>query len=132
MTKISKKDQVKLQEVILEKTMASINGSKEETKKTSKTAKAKAEPKVKASKKAEPNAEPKKKETTKSTRSGDSKYIYPADCTDALSKKKFRANARTTLATYEKKLSALKEGSKEYKALLKEFKEYKSTILANQ
>lgn len=118
MKKISKKDQAKLQKVILEKTMASLNGSKEETKETSKTAKAK--------------AEPKKKETAKSTRSGDSKYIYPADCTDALSKKKFRANARATIATYEKKLSALKEGSKEYKALLKEFKKYKSTIFANQ
>ena len=124
MKKISKENQAKLQKVILEKTMASINGSNEETKKTSKTAK--------VSKKAEPKAEPKKKETAKSTRSSDSKYIYPADCTDALSKKKFRANARATIASYEKKLASMKEGSKEYKATAKEFKEYKATILSNQ
>lgn len=130
--KNTKENQAKLQEVILEKTMASINGAKE-TKKTPKAAaKAKVEPKAKASKKVEPKAEPKKKAVSKSTGIKDSKYIYPADCTDALSKKKFRANARATIASYEKKLASLKEGSKEYKATAKEFKEYKATILANQ
>lgn len=127
----NKETQAKLQKVILEKTMASISGA-EETKKTTKTAKTKAEPKAKVSKKVETKAEPKKKVTNQSTGTKDSKYIYPSDCNDALSKKKFRANARATVASYEKKLAASKEGSKEYKAILKEFNEYKSKIFANQ
>ena len=131
--KNKKENQARLQEVILEKTMASITGAKE-TKKTPKAtaaAKAKAKPNAKASKKEEAKVEP-KKTASKSATVNDSKYIYPADCTDALSKKKFRANARATMASYEKRLSTLKEGSKEYKAIAKEFKEYKATILANQ
>lgn len=122
----------KLQEVITAKTMGSITGVSAEAPKTSK----KAEPKKnnkpapaargKETKKVETKTPQKEK---KAATPREVKYIYPADCTGSLDKKKFRAEFRAHVHSLEAKLEKAKEGTKEYKAISKELKEYRAQYL---
>lgn len=118
----------KLQEVILAKTMNSIAGV-EETPKTSK----KAEPKsIKDSKKeskakaAKAEKAPKEKKESKPR---EVKYIYPDTCKGSLDKKKFRAEFRAKVHKFESDLAKAKEGTKEYKKIAKELKDYQAQYL---
>lgn len=122
----------KLQEVITAKTMGSIAGVPTEAPKTSK----KAEPKKnnksapatkgKETNKVETKAPQKEK---KATAPREVKYIYPENCTGSLDKKKFRAEFRAHVHSLEAKLEKAKEGTKEYKTISKELKEYKAQYL---
>lgn len=120
----------KLQKLIMEKTMASITEapastpSKKETKKTTKAAPAK-DTKKEATKK-EAKA-PKEKKASTVVR--EVKYVYPADCTDSLSRKKFRQQARASLKQFNTKLEKLDPKSKEYKKVAQELKDYQSRFL---
>lgn len=124
----------KLQEVVLAKTMESLsgNGTKKETPKAK--AKPEAEPKkVKASKetkKETPKKETPKKVTKKTETTREVKYIYPDNCNDSLSRKKFRAEVRAKVKQFNKSLEkAGGKESKEGKKVYKEFKEYTSQYL---
>ena len=111
----------KLQKLIMEKTMASISEapaatpSKKEAKKTPKAAPAK---EAKA---------PKEKKASTVTR--EVKYVYPANCTDSLSRKKFRQQARASLKQFNTKLEKLDPKSKEYKQVAQELKDFQSKFL---
>lgn len=120
----------KLQKLIMEKTMASISEapaatpSKKETKKTTKAAPAK------DAKKEAPKKEAKApKEKKASTVVREVKYVYPADCTDSLSRKKFRQQARASLKQFNTKLEKLDPKSKEYKQVAQELKDFQSQFL---
>jgi hypothetical protein len=56
------------------------------------------------------------------------KYIYPADCTDPLSRKAFRQKVRAKLSKFDRDLE--KVTGKKRSTLSKEFKSYKATVLA--
>lgn len=120
----------KLQKVIMEKTMASISEasaatpSKKETKKTPKSTP------VKEAKKETPKKEaqaPKEKKASTVTR--EVKYVYPEDCNDSLSRKKFRQQARASLKQFNTKLEKLDPKSKEYKQVAQELKDFQSQFL---
>ena len=120
----------KLQKLIMEKTMASISEasaatpSKKETKKTPKAAPAK------EAKKETPKKEAKApKEKKASTVTREVKYVYPANCTDSLSRKKFRQQARASLKQFNTKLEKLDPKSKEYKQVAQELKDFQSQFL---
>ena len=120
----------KLQKLIMEKTMASISEapaatpSKKETKKTPKSAPAK------EAKKETPKKEAKApKEKKSSTVTREVKYIYPENCTDSLSRKKFRQQARASLKQFNTKLEKLDPKSKEYKQVAQELKDFQSQFL---
>lgn len=120
----------KLQKLIMEKTMASISEapaatpSKKEAKKTPKAAPAK------EAKKETPKKEAKApKEKKASTVTREVKYVYPADCTDSLSRKKFRQQARASLKQFNTKLEKLDPKSKEYKQVAQELKDFQSKFL---
>ena len=120
----------KLQKLIMEKTMASISeapaatSSKKETKKTPKSAPAK------EAKKETPKKEAKApKEKKASTVTREVKYVYPANCTDSLSRKKFRQQARASLKQFNTKLEKLDPKSKEYKQVAQELKDFQSQFL---
>lgn len=120
----------KLQKLIMEKTMASISEapaatpSKKEAKKTPKAAPAK------EAKKETPKKEAKApKEKKASTVTREVKYVYPADCTDSLSRKKFRQQARASLKQFNTKLEKLDPKSKEYKQVAQELKDFQSQFL---
>ena len=120
----------KLQKLIMEKTMASISEasaatpSKKETKKTPKSAPAK------EAKKETPKKEAKApKEKKASTVTREVKYIYPENCTDSLSRKKFRQQARASLKQFNTKLEKLDPKSKEYKQVAQELKDFQSQFL---
>lgn len=119
----------KLQEVILAKTMNSISGveapktsSKKAEPKSNKPAPKKetAAPKAKAEKAQKPKKESKPREV---------KYIYPENCTGSLEKKKFRAEFRAKVHKLESDLSKAKEGTKEYKNISRELKDYRAQYL---
>ena len=120
----------KLQKIIMEKTMASISEasaatpSKKETKKTPKSTPAK------EAKKETPKKEAKApKEKKASTVTREVKYVYPADCNDSLSRKKFRQQARASLKQFNTKLEKLDPKSKEYKQVAQELKDFQSQFL---
>lgn len=120
----------KLQKLIMEKTMASISEapaatpSKKEAKKTPKVAPAK------EAKKETPKKEAKApKEKKASTVTREVKYVYPANCTDSLSRKKFRQQARASLKQFNTKLEKLDPKSKEYKQVAQELKDFQSQFL---
>ena len=121
----------KLQKIIMEKTMASISEasaatpSKKETKKTPKAAPAKEAKKETTKKEAQASKE--KKASTTVTR--EVKYVYPADCNDSLSRKKFRQQARAYLKQFNTKLEKLDPKSKEYKQVAQELKDFQSQFL---
>lgn len=134
----------KLQEVIMAKTLGSLNN--EETKKNNSKKAVKAETKKTTSEDAiivKPLKEKKSKKTTaptpvketkkekaakKEAKVRELKYTYPADCTDALAKKKFRAGCRAKVKSFTKKLESLKEGTKEYKAVMADFKKFRTEM----
>ena len=122
----------KLQKLIMEKTMASISEassaipSKKETKKTPKSAPVKEAKKETTKKEAQASKE-KKASTTAVTR--EVKYVYPADCNDSLSRKKFRQQARASLKQFNTKLEKLDPKSKEYKQVAQELKDFQSQFL---
>ena len=122
----------KLQKRIMEKTMASISEasaatpSKKETKKTPKSAPVKEAKKETTKKEAQASKE-KKASTTAVTR--EVKYVYPADCNDSLSRKKFRQQARASLKQFNTKLEKLDPKSKEYKQVAQELKDFQSQFL---
>ena len=129
MGKTTKTTAEKLQEVIMAKTMNSIAGVPE-TKSTKKEKNEKKETKKAATKaiKAEtPKKE--KKEAKKASTPREVKYIYPEDCNSSLEKKKFRAEFRAKVKKFEYDLSKAKEGTKEYKKISQEYKEYKAQYL---
>lgn len=108
----------KLQEVIMAKTLKSLNEAPAK------------ETKAKAAKPVQKNEPAKKAKTeTKKGSTRESKYIYPENCTSTLDRKKFRAEFRNKVKGYEAKLQKAKEGSKEHKTILKEYKEYKAKYL---
>lgn len=60
----------------------------------------------------------------------DVKYIYPADCTDSISKKKWRQEQRSEYRKLEREVYKFKDqNTKEAKAALKKFEDFKKTIL---
>lgn len=119
----------KLQEVILAKTMGSLNGTATTATASAKKATTKKETKKVTAPKEEPKVEKKAKEPKKVKAEREVKYLYPADCKDSLSRKKFRAKIRAEVHQFETKLEKAGEGTKEYKATLKAFKEYKAQYL---
>lgn len=108
MGKTTKTTAEKLQEVIMAKTMNSIAGV----------------PETKSTKK-------EKKETKKASTPREVKYIYPEGCNSSLEKKKFRADFRAKVKKFESDLSKAKEGTKEYKKISQEYKEYKAQYLVD-
>lgn len=137
--KASKKEAAseKLQKVIVNKTVESLTSEKtakvkKDKVKTKDSAK-KADEKVKKVKKVEKTDKAEKTEKVKKEKKEvaprEVKYNYPKDCTDALSKKKFRTQMRAKIASYEKALEKLDPKSKEGKAKAKEYKEFKEQYL---
>ena len=60
----------------------------------------------------------------------DVKYLYPADCTDTLAKKKWRQEQRQEYRKLEREVFKFKDqNSKEAKAAIKKFEDFKKTIL---
>lgn len=129
-------DAQKLQEVILSKTLSSIQGPspesttpKSQKTKVDKTTSKKEVKKVEVSSK----AHQKKSTSNSSIREDKVKYVYPPECSDSLSRKKFRANFRTEKKQMENKLSQMektgKKASSEYKKLSKEYQEYLAKFL---
>lgn len=58
------------------------------------------------------------------------KYIYPEHVKDSLARKSWRQEVRTKLHKLELKVSRIKDtNSKEYKEALKEYNDYKNTVL---
>lgn len=58
------------------------------------------------------------------------KYIYPADCEDTLSRKKFRQQVRNKIHQLELAMLRIKDQeSKEFKKAKKEYLEYKSQFV---
>lgn len=58
------------------------------------------------------------------------KYIYPADCEDTLSRKKFRQQVRNKIHQLELAMLRIKnQDSKEYKKAKKEYLEYKNQFV---
>lgn len=58
------------------------------------------------------------------------KYIYPDDVKDTLSRKTWRQKTRNELHRLELAVSRIKDtNSKEYKKALKEFEDFKATVL---
>ena len=98
--------------------------SKKETKKTPKAAPAKEAKKETTKKEAQA---PKEKKASTVTR--EVKYVYPANCTDSLSRKKFRQQARASLKQFNTKLEKLDPKSKEYKQVAQELKDFQSQFL---
>ena len=105
----------KLQKIIMEKTMASISEASAAT------------PSKKETTKKEAQASKEKKASTTVTR--EVKYVYPADCNDSLSRKKFRQQARASLKQFNTKLEKLDPKSKEYKQVAQELKDFQSQFL---
>lgn len=119
----------KLQEVILAKTMASLNGKANNNTKAAKASTKETAKAVnkKAAKSEKPNTKATKEPKAKVER--EVKYIYPEGCNNSLDRKKFRAQCRAAIHQFETKLEKAKEGTKEYKAIMKEFKEYQAQYL---
>ena len=60
----------------------------------------------------------------------DVKYLYPADCTDTLAKKKWRQEKRQEYRKLEREVFKFKDqNSKEAKAAIKKFEDFKKEIL---
>ena len=58
------------------------------------------------------------------------KYIYPADCEDTLSRKKFRQQVRNKIHQLELAMLRIEnQDSKEYKKAKKEYLEYKNQFV---
>lgn len=58
------------------------------------------------------------------------KYIYPADCEDTLSRKKFRQQVRNKIHQLELAMLRIEnQGSKEFKKAQKEYLEYKNQFV---
>lgn len=58
------------------------------------------------------------------------KYIYPADCEDTLSRKKFRQQVRNKIHQLELAMLRIEnQNSKEYKKAKKEYREYKNQFV---
>lgn len=112
----------KLQEVIMAKTMESLSSKPEATKKVKESKpKAQKTPTAKATKKAKKESLNNLMEEVISNR--EVKYLYPADCLDTLSRKKWRQGVRNELRKLELALSRIEDkASKEYKAKEKEYK----------
>lgn len=72
--------------------------------------------------------EPKVVKVKKETVARTSKYHYPDDIDDGMKRKRFRSTVRGAIRKFEKDLEALKEGTKEHKALAKEFEDYKTEV----
>ena len=117
----------KLQEVIMAKTMNSIAGVPTETKKASKKTETKKATKEEKAPKVEKAKKEKKEKKESAPR--EVKYNYPAECTGSLEKKKFRAEFRAKVHRFESELEKLGEGTKEYKKVAKELKEYRAQYL---
>lgn len=128
MGKTTKTPAEKLQEVIMAKTMNSIAGVPE-TKSTKKEKKETKKAAPKAIKAETPKKE--KKEAKKASTPREVKYIYPEGCNSSLEKKKFRADFRAKVKKFESDLSKAKEGTKEYKKISQEYKEYKAQYLVD-
>ena len=61
------------------------------------------------------------------------KYVYPADCQDTLSRKKFRQEVRNKVHQLELKMLRIKDKtSKEFKEAEKAYKAYKSQYVKDQ
>jgi len=57
------------------------------------------------------------------------KYIYPADCNDMMTRKRFRAEVRTAISKYEKLLSKEEKNSTKWKKLNTELLTYKKRVM---
>ena len=57
------------------------------------------------------------------------KYIYPNDCTDMMTRKRFRAEVRTAIEKYEKLLSKEEKNSTKWKKLNTEFLTYRKRVM---
>ena len=58
------------------------------------------------------------------------KYIYPENCIDTLSRKKWRQSVRNKLRTLERDYLRIKDTkSKEYKAAMEAYKKYQESVL---
>ena len=119
----------KLQEVILAKTMNSIAGVPTETPKSSKKAESKKSKEAPQKEAKATKAEKKAPKEKKESKPREVKYLYPEGCNGSLEKKKFRAEFRAKVHKLESDLAKAKEGTKEYKKIAKELKEYKAQYL---
>lgn len=124
----------KLQELITSKTMESL--AKAETKKTP----AKSTAKKSTAKKTTENPVAKAIKTAKSQAANnlveevisnrEVKYLYPADCKDTLSRKKWRQAVRTELRKLETAMLRIEnKNSKDFKAAEKKFNEAKNKYM---
>lgn len=110
----------KLQEVILKKTLESIQKPQ--------SPKAKGLPKIKRPKESPVKPTNKKLQEEVST-VREVKYLYPEDCYSSIDRKKFRCTVRQTLHKLELKIGRLDPSSKECKALQKEYNDYRKKYI---
>lgn len=132
MAKTTKTTNDKLSKLIMEKTLNSLSSNQAEEPKKAKKSTPKEEPKK--AKSSEPKVvETKtvtKTTTTKKTVEREVKYIYPEDCSDSLSRKKFRQMARTKIHSFESELEKISDKKSDaYKKVLKEFESFKKQFL---
>jgi hypothetical protein len=117
----------KLQEVILNKTLESIQAKpKAEAKKSD--PKTKGLPKIKRPKES-PVKKVNKKLIEEVSTVREVKYLYPEDCITSMDRKKFRCTVRATLHKLELKMGRVDSSSKEFKALQKEYNDYRKKYL---
>lgn len=115
----------------------SSNSSKKETKKESKKVTKKKETKtaeLPAAKKESTIQEVTKQQAVsiaeKVVSTRDVKYLYPADIQNQLARKKWRQAVRNRYHALEREVFKFQDkNSKEYKAALKEFEDYKAEVL---
>ena len=88
--------------------------SNKEEKKSPKRVKKAAEP---SDKKAVINNENEKRHVEKVAATREVKWVYPEDCTDTLSRKKFRQKSRDAIRKLERDIRALTESGKDEKKL---------------
>lgn len=135
----------KLQELITSKTLANLSkGTQKKTTAKAATPKAEAKEEVKVEK---PKAQRTKKTTTEKAvatakkqventlveevvSKREVKYIYPADCTDTLSRKKWRQEVRNELRKLEREMFRIEDkNSKAFKAAQKAFQDAQKKYL---
>ena len=129
-----KKNNSKVAELIsaqVTNSLESIKDAKSKTSKKEKTAKVVETPTAKKEKTIKEVTKQQEASITEEVISKrDVKYLYPADCTDTLAKKKWRQEQRQEYRKLEREVFKFKDqNSKEAKAAIKKFEDFKKTIL---
>lgn len=134
-----KKNNSKVAEFISAQVANSLEGIKDAKSKTSKTSKKEKKTTAMVVETPAAKKEATIKEVTKQQEASiteeviskrDVKYLYPADCTDTLAKKKWRQEQRGKYRALEREVFKFKDqNSKEAKEAIKKFEDFKKTIL---